>query len=275
MDDRISPDERISPDKLNELRGRFPPPLVIDVRSPPAFEAASEAIPGAIRRTPEQVGEWADEIEIGRRIVVYCAHGDAVSQQAAGALRSRGRAAVYLDGGIESWRAHSLTLAAKPAAPTLWVTRERPKIDRIACPWLIRRFIDPDARFLYTPPSEVLEIAASSGAIPYDIPGVEFSHEGERCSFDAFIRRYALHDAALDALADIVRGADTSRLDLTAQSAGLFAISLGLSSVFADDQRMLLHGIVIYDALYAWCRSLQGETHSWPPVMPARSGTER
>ncbi len=180
MDDRISPDERISPDKLNELRGRFPPPLVIDVRSPPAFEAASEAIPGAIRRTPEQVGEWADEIEIGRRIVVYCAHGDAVSQRAAGALRSRGRAAVYLDGGIESWRAHSLTLAAKPAAPTLWVTRERPKIDRIACPWLIRRFIDPDARFLYTPPSEVLEIAASSGAIPYDIPGVEFSHEGAR-----------------------------------------------------------------------------------------------
>ncbi|WP_119461360.1 chromate resistance protein ChrB domain-containing protein [Rhodospirillaceae bacterium SYSU D60014] len=147
-----------------------------------------------------------------------------------------------------------------------WVTRERPKIDRIACPWLIARFIDKDPEFLYVPSDRVLKVAEETGAIPYDIPGVEFSHVGEKCSFDAFLDRYGLTDPALQRLAVIVRGADTSRLDLTPQSAGLFAISLGLSAVFEDDHKMLEHGLVMYDALYAWCRSLQGETHNWPPV---------
>jgi rhodanese-related sulfurtransferase len=268
-------DDVISPNRLNELRGGFPPPLVIDLRRNAAFDAADDVVPGAIRREPDGLAEWAREIEIGRPIVVYCANGHEVSRQAAAELRARGFTAAYLEGGIAGWSERSLPLAPKPAVPTLWVTRERPKIDRIGCPWLIRRFIDPDARFLYVPTEAVLKTAASTGAIPYDIPGVEFSHEGERCSFDAFIRRYALHDPALAALADIVRGADTSRLDLTAQSAGLFAISLGLSAVFADDQRMLRHGIVVYDALYAWCRSLQDETHNWPPVMPTPSGALR
>jgi len=147
-----------------------------------------------------------------------------------------------------------------------WVTRERPKIDRIACPWLILRFIDRDAEFLYVPAGDVLPTAASTGATPYDVPGVEMSHVGERCSFDAFVDKYRLSDdAALRQLALIVRGADTSRLDLTAQSAGLYAISLGLSRVFADDHEMLRQGLVMYDALYAWCRSGQDETHNWPP----------
>jgi hypothetical protein len=146
-----------------------------------------------------------------------------------------------------------------------WVTRERPKIDRIACPWLITRFIDKEPEFLYVPGGKVLDIARETGAIPYDIPDVEFSHVGDKCSFDAFLKRYELRDPALDRLADIVRGADTSRLDLTPQSAGLFAISLGLSAVFADDHEMLHHGMVMYDALYAWCKSRQGETHNWPP----------
>ena len=146
-----------------------------------------------------------------------------------------------------------------------WVTRERPKIDRIACPWLIARFIDQSPEFLYVPSDRVLEIAKQTGATPYDIPGVEFSHVGDKCSFDAFLERYDLRDPALDRLAVIVRGADTSRLDLTPQSAGLFAISLGLSAVFADDHEMLRHGMVMYDALYAWCKSLQGEAHNWPP----------
>ena len=150
-----------------------------------------------------------------------------------------------------------------------WVTRERPKIDRIACPWLILRFIDREAEFLYVPASEVLTVAASSGATPYDIPGVEMGHVGELCSFDAFLARYRLEDAALRRLALIVRGADTSRLDLAPQSAGLYAISLGLSRVFADDHEMLRHGLVIYDALYAWCGDGRGETHRWPPVMAA------
>lgn len=148
-----------------------------------------------------------------------------------------------------------------------WVTRERPKIDRIACPWLILRFIDAEAEFLYVPAADVLSVAGREDATPYDIPGVEFSHVGELCSFDAFLGKYALDDPALHQLAVIVRGADTSRLDLAPQSAGLFAISLGLSACHADDHEMLKHGLVLYDALYAWCRSCQGETHGWPPKM--------
>jgi hypothetical protein len=146
-----------------------------------------------------------------------------------------------------------------------WVTRERPKIDRIACPWLVARFIDREPEFLYVPVQEVFDVARSSGAIPYDIPGAELSHVGELCSFDAFLRKYELNDSALQRLAAIVRGADTSRLDLTPQSAGLYAVSLGLSHNFHDDQEMLRHGLVMYDALYAWCKACQGETHNWPP----------
>ena len=146
-----------------------------------------------------------------------------------------------------------------------WITRERPKIDRIACPWLIERFIDKEAEFLYVPSGDVLRIAQATGAVPYDIPGVEMSHVGELCSFDAFVTKYQLDDPALQQLAVIVRGADTSRLDLTPQSAGLYALSLGLSQNFADDHEMLRHGMVVYDALYRWCRDCQGETHNWPP----------
>lgn len=149
-----------------------------------------------------------------------------------------------------------------------WVTRERPKIDRIACPWLIAKFIDDAPEFLYVPAVDVLTVAEREDAIPYDIPGVAFSHVGDLCSFDAFLANYQLDDPALARLAIIVRGADTSRLDLTPQSAGLFAISLGLSACYADDHDMLRHGMVIYDALYAWCQSGNAETHNWPPVMP-------
>ena len=136
-----------------------------------------------------------------------------------------------------------------------WVTRERPKIDRIACPWLIARFIDKEPEFLYVPNAEVLGVAEQTGAVPYDVPGVEMTHEGELSSFDAFIRKYSLQDPALHKLAVIVRGADTSRLDLAPQSAGLLAMSMGLSEMFRDDHEMLAHGMVMYDALYAWCRS--------------------
>ena len=148
-----------------------------------------------------------------------------------------------------------------------WVTRERPKIDRIACPWLIQRFIDHDAQFLYVPAADVLKVARDSGATLYDIPGVEMGHVGELCSFDAFLAKYQLTEPALRQLALIVRGADTSRLDLTPQSAGLYAISLGLSHKHTDDHQMLRHGIVMYDALYAWCQSCQAETHNGPPAM--------
>lgn len=150
-----------------------------------------------------------------------------------------------------------------------WITRAHPKIDRIACPWLIRKFIDTDAEFLYVAPSKVLDTAAQTGAIPYDVPGVELSHEGALCSFDAFIKKYQLNDGALSQLAAIVRGADTSQLGLTPQSAGLYAISLGLSKNYTDDHEILAHGMVLYEALYAWCQSCQDETHNWPPQMPS------
>lgn len=146
-----------------------------------------------------------------------------------------------------------------------WITRERPKIDRIACPWLVARFIDDEPQFMYVPSADVLSVAEETKAIPFDIPGVELTHDGELCSFDAFLKKYQLDDPALQRLALIVRGADTSRLELTPQSAGLYALSLGLSHGFADDHEMLKHGMVMYDALYAWCKHCQRESHNWPP----------
>ena len=146
-----------------------------------------------------------------------------------------------------------------------WVTRERPKIDRVACPWLVARFIDVDAEFLFVKPSDVARVARETGAIPYDVEGVELSHEGPLCSFDAFLSKYNLDDAALADLARIVRGADTDRLDMTPECAGLLAISLGLSRIFADDHEQLHHGFVMYDALYAWLREARLERHTWNP----------
>ena len=149
-----------------------------------------------------------------------------------------------------------------------WVTRERPVIDRIACPWLIARFIDKEPEFLFVPPAQVLAVAREKGATPYDIPGVELSHVGDGCSFDAFVSKYRLgDDPAITIIAAIVRGADTNRHDLTPQSAGLLAISMGLRDVTPDDQEVLRHGFVIYDALYAWAKGRQAEAHSWPPAM--------
>ena len=153
-----------------------------------------------------------------------------------------------------------------------WVTRERPKIDRIACPWLVRRFVEPDAEFLYVPTERVFEVAKETGATPYDIPGADpFSHVGELCSFDAFIKHYGLDDPALRRLAVIVRGADTARHDLAPEASGLHAISMGLSANIADDHAMLEQGMVIYDALYAWCRDAAGEIHNWKPAKGPRA----
>lgn len=148
-----------------------------------------------------------------------------------------------------------------------WITRERPKIDRIACPWLILRFIDEEPEFLFVPAGRVLEMAHETGAIPYDISGVDLSHDGQYCSFDTFLKKYRLDDLALHDLAVIVRGADTGRLDLSPQAPGLLALSLGLSALFKDDHEMLKHGLVMYDALYAWLREARGETHGWPPAV--------
>jgi rhodanese-related sulfurtransferase len=232
-------------------------PLVIDVRRSPAFRAAPDMAAGALRRDPAVLPSWAKELPRASSVVVYCVHGHEVSQGAAKALRELDFDARYLEGGLEEgWKLRGGALVGKPIeASTRWVTRERPKIDRIACPWLIARFIDPEAEFLYVPPKEVLRAAREKAAIPYDIPDVHFSHDGELCSFDTFLRTYRLTgDPALTQLAIIVRGADTARLELAPQAAGLLAVSLGLSRNFKDDHEMLKHGRVVYDALYAWCK---------------------
>lgn len=146
-----------------------------------------------------------------------------------------------------------------------WITREHPKIDRVACPWLVARFIDREAEFVFVPSSRVHELAAALDAIPFDVEGVELTHDGPLCTFDAFLSRYEIRDAALDTIATIVRGADTARLDLAPQCAGLLAVSLGLSRLFRDDHELIAHAFVVYDALYAWCREAADETHSWNP----------
>jgi rhodanese-related sulfurtransferase len=236
-------------------------PLVIDVRRNERFREAPDLIRGALRRDPLRVEEWKKTLPQDADVVVYCVHGHEVSQGAAKALGTR-----YLEGGIEGWRAAGGELFGKPkGASSRWVTRERPKIDRIACPWLVKRFVDPEAEFLYVPTPEVKRVAAEREAVPYDIPDVEFSHDGELCSFDAFIRHFRLRDPALDELALIVRGADTNRMDLAPQCAGLAALSLGLSINFRDDHAMLEQGMVAYDALYSWCKHGKSEVHTWKP----------
>ena len=245
-------------------------PLVIDVRRREAFLKDTKTLGGALRRDPERVSSWGPELPAAGKVVVSCVHGHEVSQNVAKALSEQGRDAVYLEGGLAAWQESGGGLDSKPAAAsTRWVTRERPKIDRIACPWLISRFVDRDAEFLYVPANEVRDVAKARDAIPYDIADVHFSHSGEHCSFDAFIRHFRLRDPALDQLALIVRGADTGNLKLAPQAPGLAAISLGLSRNFADDHEMLKHGMVMYDALYRWCKEGQDELHTWNPAASA------
>jgi rhodanese-related sulfurtransferase len=242
-------------------------PIILDVRRAPAYRGSSATLAGALRRDPEAVESWVRTLPRASSVVVYCVHGHEVSQNVAKALAAQGMNARYLEGGIETWTQQEGPLDRKPAgAHTRWVTRERPKIDRIACPWLISRFVDRGAEFLYVPTKQVRETAQARDAIPYDVPDVHFTHEGELCSFDRFIKHYRLGaDPALQRLALIVRGADTAKLDLAPQAPGLAAVSLGLSRIFPDDHEMLKQGMVLYDALYAWCKEGQDEVHTWNP----------
>lgn len=261
----------ISPLSLYSRLGSELAPTVVDVREVAEFDADDSMIPGAIRRPPAAIDDWRHELGGGRAVVAYCADGREASQRTAAVLRAGGADAAYLETGISGWVRRGLPRRRRLAARThRWITRERPKIDRIACPWLIRRFIDPAAEFLFVPTEQVFAIAAETAAVAFDIPGAEpFSHDGKLCSFDAFLKVYGIDDPALDGLALIVRGADTARLELTPQSPGLLAISLGLSAIFADDHAMLDRGMIVYDALYAWCRDCRGETHNWiPPALP-------
>jgi rhodanese-related sulfurtransferase len=247
--------QSISPHDLYVRLGSEAAPIIDDVRRDADFAGADTLVADAFHCSPYDVEQWPTDLPGGRQVITYCVHGQQVSQGVAAALRTMGIEANFLEGGIANWIEQGLpTRRNIGASPSKWVTREHPKIDRIACPWLIRRFIDPNAEFIYVPKEQVLAVAQETGGIPYDIDGVAFTHEGERCSFDTILRIYDLK----------VRGADTSRHDLSPQCGGLFAISLGLSANFRDDHEMLKHGMVIYDALYIWCRSLQAETHNWP-----------
>lgn len=261
----------ISVSKLQSQLGSANAPLLIDVRRQAAFDADTQMIAGATWRDPFAIADWVKFMPRHREVIVYCVHGHEISKNAAAALASAGMSARYLEGGIEGWRASggmlcnkqpSLNIPSATNRPSVWVTRERPKIDRIACPWLIRRFIDPLAEFLYVPSTDVMTVATEKNAIPYDVPGVQFTHRGDACSFDALIADFALSDPALNELAKIVRGADTGAPELTPQSSGLLAVSLGLSALYTDDHEMLAQGMIVYDALYAWLKSARAEIHN-------------
>ena len=263
---------RFSPDELIPLIGTDRAPLFIDVRRRQALETMPVRIAGAVWREHLNAADWFPKLPQHRPIVVYCAHGHNVSEIAVAELAARVGDAAILEGGIVAWvTAGGPTVSrvvqgvdADLQVPSVWVTRERPKIDRIACPWLIRRFVDPLAQFHFVRAEFVLEIAAETGWIPFDVTDVFYSHRGGECTFDTMIHEFGITDPALLHLARIVRGADTARLDLEPQAAGLLAMSLGLSAIEPDDRIQLECGMTIYDALYGWCRFAAGETHNWP-----------
>jgi len=257
----------VSPVELQRELVSAAAPVVVDVRARAAFLQSDSFIAGAVRRSPEGAAEWARSLPAERPIVVYCEKGGEVGESAADDLVARGREARFLSGGMRGWmEGGGVTLPKPVGSATRWVTRERPKIDRIACPWLIARFIDTDAEFRYVKASDVVEIARDDRGIPFDIPDTLFSHEGELCSFDAFLKVFRIDDPALAVLARIIRGADTGRLDLAPECAGLLAVSLGLSRLRSDDHEMLRDGLVLYDALYLRAKDGLEETHTWNPA---------
>lgn len=255
---------QITPAQAFRLIGTPDAPSLFDVRTEDDIAALPRTLPAA-RRLPHTA--FATLTEAPGRAITLCTKGRKLSEGAAAWLRAQGWQAEVLEGGTLAWEAAGLPmlpLSALPAPGTPWVTRHRPKIDRIACPWLIRRFIDPTARFLFVAPSEVEAVADRFGAIPFDVEGVTFSHRGEKCSFDALLDDFHLHTDALDRMAIVIRGADTDRHDLAPQAAGLLALSVGLSRMYRDDLAQLEAGIALYDALYRWARDGHEEGHDWP-----------
>lgn len=264
-----SPDAITSP-QLGRLIGTLDAPVLIDICLDEDFDEDPRLIPGAFRYSFHEIVTLVPQLS-GLKAVVVCQRGLKLSQGAAAILRNYGIACEYLVGGNVAWREAGLPLvpaasipARSPEGRTFWVTRHRPKIDRIACPWLVRRFIDPKAQFLFVAPSAVMGVAERFAATPFDVEDVPFSHRGELCTFDVMIETFELASPALLQLAMIVRGADTARLDLAPQSAGLLAASLGLSRMYKDDLAQLEAGMVLYDAFYRWARDAADETHDWP-----------
>ncbi|MCZ4433191.1 sulfurtransferase/chromate resistance protein [Agrobacterium sp. SOY23] len=259
----------ITPDKLNRIVGTPSAPTLIDVRIDEDFAADPRLLPGSVRRDYRDVATWASSVT--GPVVIVCQQGRKLSHGVAAYLRHTGAEAEVLEGGFEAWRKAGGPLVPDDKMPprdaqgrTVWVTRSRPKIDRIACPWLIRRFVDPSAVFLFVPASEVSLVGDRFGATPFDVEDAFWSHRGELCTFDVMIEEFGLKSEPLLHLATIVRGADTGRPELAPEVPGLLAASLGLSRMYNDDLEQLEAGMILYDAFYRWCRDATAETHNWP-----------
>ena len=266
----------ISAEKLARLIGTPKCPVLVDVRTDEDFASDPRLVPGSLRRPFAQVADWAHELA-GRVAIVVCQKGLKLSHGAAAWLRHAGIPADSLEGGALAWAQAQLPMVPADRIPppdpqgrTIWVTRSRPKIDRIACPWLIRRFVDPTAVFLFVPTPEVQGVAERFSATPFDIEGEDifWTHRGDLCTFDVMVDEFGLATEPLKRLATIVRGADTARLDLAPEAPGLLAASLGLSRMYADDLAQLEAGLSLYDAFYRWCRDATEETHNWPSKKP-------
>lgn len=261
---------QISVAQLNKLVGTHTAPVLVDVRDDEDFASDPQYIPTAIRCSHLAVTQLADEL-INTRVVVYCQKGLKLGEGASAVLRTLGVRAEVLQGGYLAWREaelpvipHTLLPPRNAQGQTVWVTRHRPKIDRIACPWLIRRFVDRNAQFLYVSASAVEAVAEKFNGVPFDIEGVFWSHRDELCTFDIMVKELGLTTKPLLQLATIVRAADTNQAELAAEAKGLLAASLGLSRMFADDLEQLDAGCLLYDAFYRWCRDATDETHDWP-----------
>ena len=264
----------ITTQQFSRLIGLPNTPAIVDVRIDEDYRADSRLVPGSLRRDYRAIASWAKDYA-GKSVVIVCQRGQKLSEGTAAWLRHDGIEAQTLEGGFEAWKKANEPLVRTDKLPprddkgrTVWVTRCRPKVDRIACPWLIRRFIDPTAVFLFVLPSEVTAVAERFNATPFDIDDVFWSHRGDTCTFDTMIEEFALKTAPLLQLAKIVRGADTARPDLTPQSAGLLAASLGYSRMYRDDLPQLEAAMDFYDAMYRWCRDATSETHNWPSTKP-------
>lgn len=258
-----------------DLVGLPDAPRILDVRSDADFGADARLLPGALRRDADSVESWGPALA-GQRVVVVCRGGHGRAHGVAAWLRQAGAEARALEGGFDAWRAAGGLLVSTDRLPrrdaqdrTVWVTRARPKLDRIACPWLVRRFVDPAAVFLFVPAAEVPAVAERWRATPFDVEGVFWSHRGEHCTFDTMLDEFGLDSPALRQLAPIVRGADTARMDLAPEAAGLLAVAVGFSRMYADDLEQLAAALPVYDALYRRCRDAAHETHNWPTRVPA------
>ncbi len=263
-----SPTE-ISVSQLARLIGTAACPLLVDVRIDEDFDDDPRLIPGAVRHRFSDINSLNSKNSA--KIVIYCKKGHKISQGAAAILRADGFDAETLEGGQFAWRDADMPMVDALKIPKLnadaqsvWVTRQRPKIDRIASPWLIRRFIDPNAQFLFVAASQVQNVAEKFDATAFDTHGGFWSHEGENCTFDKLLSEFGLKSEALDRLARIVRGADTDKHDLAPECAGLLAASLGLSRIYRDDTAQLEAGMLLYDSFYRWARDAVDEGHDWP-----------